>query len=361
MNKQYKRYGLLGILLLCLIGGLFYYRSMRTENIAIVQKVKVIQKEQLQESYQNDDMMITQKLTVKIISGHFKGQQHVFKNTYYQSQANSNRYFVHSKILLNNPKAKKSLAIIGPKRDGILVFTFLLIILIVLFFLHKAGLKTLISVAINWLLFIGALLLATRWHNQHILCITIILAIILSLATLILVFGYSRQTLIALLSTLISTFSALLFSVLVLQLTNNQGIHFETMDYGIQPFELIFLAETLLGVLGAVMDETSDITASLYQLLQEKPNLAPAQLRQSGMNVGQEIIGPLINILFYIFLAELIPIVVLYLRNGNTLFFSLSRTMTLGYTQTIISALGIVLAVPVTSFLASFLLRGEQA
>ena len=84
------------------------------------------------------------------------------------------------------------------------------------------------------------------------------------------------------------------------------------------------------------------------------------QLLNSGMNVGREIIGPLINILFYLFLAELLPIIVLYLRNGNTLQFALSRTMTLGYTQTVISALGIVLAVPLTAFLAAYWLRGEQ-
>ncbi|MBA1393210.1 YibE/F family protein, partial [Lactobacillus sp. XV13L] len=161
-------------------------------------------------------------------------------------------------------------------------------------------------------------------------------------------------------ATWLSTFFAVIVSTIILQLSNNQGIHYETLNYGIQPFQWIFLAETLLGVLGACMDETTDITASVYQLLQEQPQITKHQLFTSGMHVGREIIGPLINILFYLFLAELIPIIVLYLRNGNTLQFSLSRTLTLGYTQTVISAIGIVLAVPLTAFLAASLLRSKN-
>ncbi|MED9788581.1 MAG: YibE/F family protein [Latilactobacillus curvatus] len=47
----------------------------------------------------------------------------------------------------------------------------------------------------------------------------------------------------------------------------------------------------------------------------------------------------------------------MYLRNGNTIAYTLSRTVTLSFTQTVISAIGITLAVPVTSLLASRLVR----
>ena len=81
------------------------------------------------------------------------------------------------------------------------------------------------------------------------------------------------------------------------------------------------------------------------------------QLFNSGLAIGREIIGPLVNVLFFIVMAEAFPIILLYLRNGNTIAYTLSRTMTLGFTQTVISAIGITLAVPVTSLLASQLVE----
>lgn len=72
-----------------------------------------------------------------------------------------------------------------------------------------------------------------------------------------------------------------------------------------------------------------------------------------------EIIGPLVNVLFFLVMADAFPIILLYLRNGNTIAYTLSRTVTLSFTQTVISAIGITLAVPVTSLLASQLVPGE--
>lgn len=357
---QSNQWWLLIIVIVVLLG-IVNWQSFSHQTVAQVQSVQVIKRHNQEDSYQNHDQRITQKLRVKILNGPKRGQKRTLSNTYLQSQANTNRYFVHTQLFIGQDQKNQHFNIIGPKRDGVLLFMLLIVSVLLIGLLKKSGWQALSSALINVLFFVGALVLTTKWQNQHILAISLGLTLLVTLSTLWIIFGHSRQTLIAVVATLSSTLLALGVSALILQLSHNEGIHFETLNYGIQPFELVFFAETLLGVLGAVMDETTDITASLHQLLQEQPQISAKDIFQSGLVIGREIIGPLVNILFFIFIAELIPIVVLYLRNGNTLGFALSRTMTLGYTQTVISAIGIVLAVPITTVLAGKWLRGYQA
>ena len=85
----------------------------------------------------------------------------------------------------------------------------------------------------------------------------------------------------------------------------------------------------------------------------EVEDIAESKLFKSGINIGKELIGPLINILLFIVIAEDLNVVLLYLSNGNSVGYTLNMTLSLGITQLLISAIGIVLTVPVTSFIAS--------
>ena len=55
--------------------------------------------------------------------------------------------------------------------------------------------------------------------------------------------------------------------------------------------------------------------------------------------------GPLINVLVLIFIAEALPMTILYLRDNNTLAFSFEFTLSLGAIQSLMSAIGICLTV----------------
>ena len=118
----------------------------------------------------------------------------------------------------------------------------------------------------------------------------------------------------------------------------------------------LFVAEILLGSLGAVMDESSDIVATLFELKRIDPTVTRLQLFMSGRSIGKSIMGPLVNVLFLIFMADTFTNSLLYLKNGNSWGYTFSMNMSLGMVQSLISGIGIVLAVPVVSFLGALLL-----
>ena len=78
------------------------------------------------------------------------------------------------------------------------------------------------------------------------------------------------------------------------------------------------------------------------------------------MNVGRDIMGTLVNVLFMIFIAETMPMVFLMLRNGNNWPYILDQIMNLGILQTVVSGIGIVIAVPVTSALVALIVKHQQ-
>ena len=76
--------------------------------------------------------------------------------------------------------------------------------------------------------------------------------------------------------------------------------------------------------------------------------------------MGQEIMGPLVNVLFLIFMAETFTSSLLYIKNGNSWGYTFAMNMSLGTVQSLVSGIGIVLAVPLVSGFGALLL-GRRA
>ena len=202
-------------------------------------------------------------------------------------------------------------------------------------------------------LFLLAILLNGSTQGAQVLWIFGSLAVVFAALTLWLVLGANRQMVITLATTLGGTAFSIIVALLVFHFTHEKGMYYESMQYVTQLPRPLFLAETLLGSLGAVMDESTDIISSLFALKRERPELSAIQVFKSGRQIGSTIMGPLINVLFFIFVADTFPMAMLYLKNGNSWGYTFSMNMSMGVVQSLISGIGIVLAVPLASFLAS--------
>ncbi|KRN33592.1 YibE/F family protein [Weissella halotolerans] len=235
------------------------------------------------------------------------------------------------------------------KRDGIWVPFLVLIAGILILVLGPRAKRTLCSLGVNIGLFILFLWLSGLFPNVNLFYLFCFFSALATIVTLGLVLGFKQErtwTIVA--AVLTTTLLTLALAALVFNLLNNRGIYFEHMEYTSQdPYQLL-MAMTVIGVLGAVMDEATDITTTLYSVRQENPDLNRKQLAVIGRQVGQEIFGALNNVLFLIFIAEQIPMTVLYFQNGNSWPFTYTANLSIGMIQTLISAIGIVLTVPVS-------------
>lgn len=332
--------------------------------IAKVIAVQTTNSRPTKDQFENVDHQYNQQLRVKMMNGPYYNQKLTVQNTYSDSQPMDQRYRVGDEVFLtqvHRQDGRLSANINGFKRDMVLVFLAWLVVLLLLLLMGRAGFLALLSVVINAALFLFAIEIDLRQNGQHIMLLFSLLAIIFTFISLLLVLGFSKRMLATFVATVMGTFLALGVSLLVFAWTHERGVYYEAMEYVTQIPRSLFLAETLLGSLGAVMDESSDIIATLFELKQLDPAVSRRQLFMAGRQVGKSIMGPLVNVLFLIFMVETFTGSLLYLKNGNSWGYTYAMNMSLGMVQSLISGIGIVLSIPLVSLFGALLLgKGSQ-
>ena len=345
-KKQWWPWLVLILLILTSMVVLLHNASWYRTPLGQVTQVKVLQTNRLTDQYNNDVKETTQSLSVKLLNTNQAGKTITVKNTSDAAMAIEQPFKVGNQIFLNRAD-HQTWTVQTMKRDTVWVPIMIAVLGILIISMGHAGRLTVIPLAVNVVLFIGTVSLDLHTTNGNILGLFMLFSVLASAITLGLVMGFrQRQTWVVFATVLTATALAMIIASIVFKMTNNHGLHFELMSFITQLPQPLFMAMTLVGVLGAVMDEATDMIATLFSLERERPNITIREIIQSGRHVGQEIFGALSNTLFLIFIAEQIPMAVLYLRNGNDWGFTYMMNMSLGLVQTLISAIGIVLTVP---------------
>ncbi len=311
------------------------------------------------DNYENKDEVRQQNLHLKILSGKYKGKTFLVTNTYSPSQAVSQKYRPHQRVIVSFIKGKPKL--VEPKRDWVVVLSMFLTISVIVLITGKQASLLLISMILNSIIFYFVIKSDVKENGTRIFLIYSIAAILFIFVSLVIVQGFNQKMLVTLTATLLGVFVSFGIFYLVMRVTHERGIDYEAVDYATQDPRALFLSQTILGVLGAVMDEATDIVSSLYALAKHKADLTFKELFISGRTLGQEIMGPLINVLVLIFMAEALPMTILYLRDNNTLVYTFKYTLSLGVIQSLSSAIGIVLTVIFATLCSAVFLRNKKA
>ncbi|AEG41390.1 YibE/F family protein [Lactobacillus kefiranofaciens] len=347
--KWKKRYT--AALIVALIGAIFtilaYFATdiYQKDDVAIITdaNIKDTLVEKNEDVYKNQDQTRKQILHLKVLSGKHKGKTFTTKNIYYPSQLTTQKYRAHQRIFVNIKEGDP--AIVNPKRDWVLVLVVTITIALMVAISGKHAILLVSSMALSWLIFYLIIIWDVHLNGSHIILLFSLANIIFSFFSLLIVQGLNKKMLATWLATLLGVFVSFALCYVIMKLTGESEMKYETGDYATQDPRGLFLAQTLIGILGAVMDEATDIISSLYELIQTKKDITMKQLIKSGRTMGQEIMGPLINVLVLIFIAGALPETILYLRDNNTLGSTFGFTLSLGATQSVISAIGIVLTV----------------
>ncbi|USS85805.1 YibE/F family protein [Fructilactobacillus myrtifloralis] len=351
-----KWWWLLVVLVVGLVAVLLthYDAPLYSQTVAEVQQVKNGPRMKTTDEFRNQDYQQNQTVTLKILNGKKRGQTLRVQNQFSRSNATDQEYHPGQQVFLHlggNSQRNRSGLINGFKRDTVVVFLVWLTVSLLLLILKFRGSMALLSLVVNALLFMVVVELDvhTDWNPFVLFSL---LAVVFTIVTALLIFGRSKETLVAIIATILGTAAALLIAWLVLMGTHQRGMKFEMMDYVTQQRLPLFFAGSMIGSLGAIMDLSADITSSVFAIYREQPTMRFAELFANARKIGRSIMGPLINVLFLIFVASTFPMMVLFLKNGNSWGYSYSMIMSLGIVQSLISGIGIALTVPITGLLA---------
>lgn len=353
----------IGVVLFCFLTTVVFMHNdaLYTQPIFQVSRVQAGKKSKMTDEFQNVDHYHQQTLYGEITNGRYAGKHLTINNAYSDSHAMDHHYLKGQKLFITlHTKPHLHATVKDLKRDAPIAFLFALAISLLFVILKWKGVTVIASILVNTMLFWIAIMIDHNNDGAAVIMIFSVLAVIFCFVTLLLVMGWSKKMLVTLSAVLAATALTILITLTVFALTHEKGIYYESMQYVTQLPKPLFIAEVLIGVLGAVMDEATDIVASLATLKAERPELSKMQVFTSGRQIGKSIMGPLINVLFFIFMAETLPMTLLYLKNGNSWQYSFSMNMSLGMTSSLISGIGIVLTVILSSLFAGLWIKGDE-
>lgn len=297
-----------------------------------------------------------QKLTLEIRNGEFHGQTLYAEHTCTSSGVYDTTYAEGDDVFVEKISLSEDGILTGnvteTKRDYIVATVAALLFTLFLIVAGRGGAMTIMSLLLNVAAFYGVLVLYLAGHN--ILFLSIPMVIFFTVMLLFFMHGNNEKTWISFAAVLITTLLTTLIAGAVLQFST---VDYEFMDYLIQPYDpvdagYIFLAEILIGALGAIMDVVVTITMTVDQIFMHNPDADKKSLWKSCRTVGDDVVGTMLGIMFFANVAASIPFIMLCMRNGFSFltilryhsFFELARFLT--------GSIGIVLSIPIASFIA---------
>ena len=179
--------------------------------------------------------------------------------------------------------------IINYNRDVYLIMLCWVVVVLLFLVTQIRGFTSLISVILNFIIFLLCVQLDVKWNINNFFWIFATVAVIFLALSLVLVIGFNWQCLVTFSSIFIGTTLAMIIGVVAMQVTNDKGVHYEALDFATQSPKQLFLAATVIGLLGAVMDAATDIVSTLFEMKRTQPEISRKQLFISGQNVGKSI------------------------------------------------------------------------
>lgn len=297
-----------------------------------------------------------QAITGIVMNGTYKGQEIQLKNSYSYSQVHDEKYKKGDEVFIQMKQGGSSAVtglILGLKRDKYLAILFSVLILIILLTAKEKGLFVVLSLLANISVFWYALYLYEEGKNIWSLSIAMVLCF--TILSLLLISGFNKKTWAAVLSTLICVWIMMLLLKIVMQHTS--GVDYTFMEYVTSPSDLpeIFLSQILLGGLGAIMDVSITMSATINELLMRDNHITVKNLIRSGRELGHDIMGTMINVMLFTYICGSIPLIILKMKNEINLRTIVMIHMPFEVYRFLVGSIGILLAIPV-ALLISFLL-----
>ena len=298
----------------------------------------------------------TQNIVATIKNGEFKDKEVIIKNKYSSSLVYTDKYKINDDVFISKKVDKNgdiTGTITGLKRDKYIVIIIVIFILSLILVGKKTGGLVLGGLLIN----VGVFYIMIQLYSKgiNILFLSVLATFIFSTAFLIISSGINRKTLVAITITLVSVAIVTLLSIIILQYTG--GLEYEFMEYLPKPYDTldadyIFISEIMIGGLGAVMDIAITIVTTVNELIDKNPYISKTDLKNSCTEVGNDVMGTMINVLFFTNLAGCIPIFALSIKNGIKLTTLLTTYIPFEIARFLTGSIGIVITIPIATYLS---------
>jgi uncharacterized membrane protein len=219
------------------------------------------------------------------------------------------------------------------------------------------GLAALAGLALSLVILLGFIVPAIIAGRNAVL-VALVGGGAIALVSLYLAHGYTPLTHVA----AIGAFSALALTTalswLVVSLANFSGLVSDEAFYLLELPSIdlsgLLLAGIVLGTIGALDDVTVTQASAVWEVNQANPELGRKPLFESGLRVGRDHIASTVNTLLLAYAGAAMPLLILYSLSALPLdVVASSEIVAVEIIRTLVGSIGLVAAVPITTWLAA--------
>jgi uncharacterized membrane protein len=238
---------------------------------------------------------------------------------------------------------------------------FLLVLLVVG---RMQGLKTILTLLFTMTM-VYKVLLPALLKGYSPIFITVLVAAVINLVTFLVVTGFKRKSVAAIIGATLGVIVAGLLAYIVGSKVRLTGLSSEEAGMlmyipqgTVFNFRELMFSGILLGALGAVMDVAMSISSSIDEIHKLNPALSRVKLFGSGMSVGKDIMGTMSNTLILAYTGSSIPLLLTFMAYDAPLVRMINLDLiATEIVRSLAGTIGLVLTIPITAFIAVWMNR----
>ncbi len=304
-----------------------------------------------------------QKLEILITEGSLKDKKVIIENGNL-AISNLQKYKIGDELVINyskNFKGNDSFYITDYIRRSALFWLFIIFVVMAVMISRWQGIASLAGMAISFFVIFKFILPKISAGNDPVQ-IAILGSLVIIPATFLLSHGINKKTGIAIAGTLISLVVTGVLANVFIEASKLTGFASEEAGFlqaykpGLINIKGLLLAGIIIGVLGVLDDITISQSAIVQQLKTTNPKLKAGELYKKAMAVGKDHIASMVNTLILVYTGAALPLLLLFIDSPRPFSEVVNYEIVAAeIVRTLVGSIGLILAVPITTLIASLL------
>ncbi|MDD2998950.1 MAG: YibE/F family protein [Candidatus Riflebacteria bacterium] len=361
MPDQYRNQNLLIIVtgLTFMFALLYYVFGSTYEGIYAIAKVKNIKQIESADHETNEKVFAVK---LDFLSGPYAGK--TMETEHFETPGSAyNLNLEEGQTILAVAEQQEGQLLIGVDehyKSRQLMLLAALIIIVITALASVNGVKAMLALFLTLIIIFG-IMARMLLQGAAPVPVAIVSALAIIIINIVIIAGRTRKALIAGLGTLSGVILAGLFgwaAAMALRLTGYSGDESTFLQILDSKMDLrgIMISGIIIGALGAVMDVAISIASSLLEISLANPLYDRKKLFTSGMNIGKDIIGSMVNTLILAYTGASLTLILVFTMQRED--FPLIKIMNMEFictevVRSLAGLFGMVLAIPITAFIAS--------
>jgi len=229
------------------------------------------------------------------------------------------------------------------------------------------GLKALVSLALTLLLVLRVILPRILEGDDPVV-VSVLVTVVITVFTLLIISGFNKKAYATMIGTISGVFIGGGLAILVTSQAKVMGLTYEEAQFldfvgngNTFDFSGLLFASILLGALGAVMDVCMSIASAIEEVKSASPYISKKDLFVSGMHVGKDVMGTMINTLILAYAGSSMLLMLMYLGTGMPFIEIINDDLVVTeIIRALAGTIGLIVAIPITALTAASMTQKES-